>query len=181
MALRLIVGLGNPGTKYYKTRHNAGFLLLDQLLSTLKTDWQGKKFEAEWARVIVADQDCLLLKPQTFMNLSGKAVAQAMRFYKLSPENIIVVHDDIDMPLGKVKIRIGGGHGGHNGIRSIMDELSADSFARLKLGVGRPEGKFPAVSDWVLSDFADSELDLLSGPMFKDSLDRLKSLLQPVK
>ncbi len=175
--MRLIVGLGNPGLKYEKTRHNAGFIFVDQLLAKSSGSWQGKKFDSEWARCLVFGVDCLFLKPQTFMNLSGKAVLQAAKFYKASPEQIIVVHDDIDMPFGKVKIRVGGGHGGHNGIRSLVDELAADGFSRLKLGVGRPEAKFPPVSDWVLSDFTAPEWDILRGSMFDEAQSRISTLV----
>ena len=109
--MKLIVGLGNPGAKYEITRHNAGFLMLDLLVDDFKADRQGKKFEAELAKGEMLGQSCIFVKPQTFMNLSGKSVAAALAFYKVAPEDMIVLHDDIDMEAGKVKAREGGGHG----------------------------------------------------------------------
>ncbi len=176
--MRLLVGLGNPGVKYQNTRHNAGFLLIDQLLEHSGSKWQGKKFDAEWGKARLFGEEFLFLKPQTFMNLSGKSVAQAMRFYKTEASLVIALYDDIDIPFGKVKVRMGGGHGGHNGIRSMIEEISSDNFARVKLGVGRPTEKYPPVADWVLSDFSQSELEQLRGPMFNEAVGRLQSIVQ---
>lgn len=174
--MKLIVGLGNPGPKYENTRHNAGFLILDRILARVGGNWQGRKFDAEWARASLLGQDCLFLKPQTFMNLSGRSVAPALRFYKLEAQDLVVLHDDIDVPFGKVKTRMGGGHGGHNGIRSILGELSAENFARLKLGVGRPSPGQAGVVDWVLTDFSLAELAEIQGQMVEDSLQRLQGI-----
>ncbi len=176
--MKLIVGLGNPGDKYFKTRHNAGFLILDQILSRIGGSWQGKKFDGEFARGTLSGEDCLLLKPQTFMNLSGRSVTQAQRFFKIVIEDVIVLHDDIDVPFGKVKARTGGGHGGHNGIRSIMAESGAENFARVKLGVGRPQATRPDVSNWVLSDFSVDELIQLENEMVSETLIRLQGLFK---
>lgn len=176
--LKLIVGLGNPGSKYEKTRHNAGFLVLDQILAQVGGSWQGRKFDAEWARAPLLGHDCLFLKPQTYMNLSGRSVVPALRFYKLEPQDLAVLHDDIDVPFGKVKTRMGGGHGGHNGIRSILGDLGAENFARLKLGVGRPSSGQAAVVDWVLTDFSPSELAEVQGQMVTETLQRLQGVFQ---
>lgn len=175
--MKLIVGLGNPGDKYQKTRHNAGFLILDQILSRAGGSWQGRKFDADFARAPVCGTDCLLLKPQTFMNLSGRSVTQALRFYKIAIEDVIVLHDDIDVPFGKVKARTGGGHGGHNGIRSIMAESGAENFARVKLGVGRPHG-VGDVSNWVLGNFTLDELIQVETEMVNETLIRLQGLIR---
>ncbi len=176
--MKLLVGLGNPGQKYEKTRHNAGFLVVDQVLSRVGGTWAGKKFEAEWARASVLGQDCLFLKPQTFMNLSGRSVAPALRFFKLETQDVVVLHDDIDVPFGKVKTRMGGGHGGHNGIRSLLAELGTEEFARLKLGVGRPGPNQIGVIDWVLTDFSPQDLADIQGSMVDESLLRLQGIFQ---
>ncbi len=176
--MKLIVGLGNPGDKYSKNRHNAGFLILDQILSRARESWLGRKFDADFARAPVVGADCLLLKPQTFMNLSGRSVMQALRFYKIAMEDVIVLHDDIDVPFGKVKARTGGGHGGHNGIRSIMEESGAENFARIKLGVGRPQSGRPDVSNWVLGDFTVDELIQVENQMVDEALIRLQGLIK---
>lgn len=178
--MKLIVGLGNPGQKYEKTRHNAGFLVLDQILQRCGGSWQGRKFDAEWARCPLLGEDSLFLKPQTFMNLSGRSVAAALRFFKAQVGDVVVLHDDIDVPFGKVKARMGGGHGGHNGIRSLLAELSQDDFGRIKLGVGRPDPAVPGpgVVDWVLTDFSPLELNAIVGPMVDESLQRLQGMFR---
>jgi PTH1 family peptidyl-tRNA hydrolase len=178
--LKLIVGLGNPGSKYKTTRHNAGFLILDQILHRNNVSWQGKKFDSEFGRMRLLGEDCLLLKPQTFMNLSGKSVAQACRFFKLESEDVVVLHDDVDVPFGKVKARMGGGAGGHNGIRSTISELGSEDFARLKLGVGKPSGDKAQmdVADWVLANFSDEELNVVEKAMVDETLLRIQGIFQ---
>lgn len=176
--LKIIVGLGNPGQKYEKTRHNAGFLVIDALLGRAGGSWQGKKFDADWSRCTLLGQDSLFLKPQTYMNLSGRSVAAAMRFFKAKVEDVIVLHDDIDVPFGKVKARIGGGHGGHNGIRSLLADLGGEAFSRIKLGVGRPSQEGPEVVDWVLSEFTKAELDHVAGLMVDESILRIEGLIK---
>lgn len=149
---KLIVGLGNPGSRYAQTRHNIGWLALDQLYTGA---WrkEGKGELAEWR---VGSEKVLLLKPQTFMNLSGEAVWPLVRFYKLELSDILVVQDDLDMPFGTLKLRLGGRSGGQNGIKSIISALGSEQFARLKLGISRPPaGRDPA--DWVLSPFLGDE------------------------
>ena len=174
--MKLLVGLGNPGPKYETTRHNAGFLVLDQVCDKHNLQWAGQKFSSEFAKGSIEGVSCICLKPQTFMNLSGRAVREATRFFKIAVEDIIVLHDDIDLPAGRVKARRGGGHGGHNGIRSIVSELGSGDFQRIKLGVGRPEGG-PEVSDWVLGGFTDDELAQLAGVMTDEVYVRLKQFL----
>ncbi len=133
----LIVGLGNPGTKYEGTRHNLGFLVLEEFAQKLtgpEVEWEeNAKFKAE---ILNIGPNLTLLRPQTFMNLSGTAVAEFVRYFKLDPEEVIVVHDDLDLPLGKIKIREGGSAAGHHGVESIIKDLKSDHFVRLRLGIG---------------------------------------------
>ena len=134
----VIVGLGNPGPKYQWTRHNAGFLFLDRLAHLENITINRKNFSGlagEWNH---DGNRLILLKPQTFMNLSGQAVMQALQFYKLPTSQMIVVHDELDLPLGTARFKQGGGHGGHNGLRSIMEQLGKGDFIRLRIGIGRP-------------------------------------------
>ena len=166
------------------SRHNAGFITLDLLAEKHGIPLAERRFDGLIGRGQVFQNDCLLLKPLTFMNLTGKSVAQAVRFYKISEGNIIVLHDDIDVPIGKVKARLGGGHGGHNGIRSIFDETGFQGFHRIKLGVGRPQldKENRSVSNWVLAHLAEDELFALRKEMFEDVLLRLQNIFaQPTK
>jgi peptidyl-tRNA hydrolase, PTH1 family len=174
--VKLIVGLGNPGNKYESTRHNAGFLALDEMLEQKGGSWEGQKWNAAIAKLDLFGERCILLKPQTFMNLSGRSVAPAMNFYKIEPEDVYVVYDDIDMPSGKVKTKKGGGHGGHNGVRSIIKETGNSDFVRIKLGVGRPDPSKTKidVSDWVLGKMNEEELSHLKSEMMDGVLLRLK-------
>lgn len=181
--MKLIVGLGNPGPKYETTRHNAGFLVLDLLADHFGIRWEGEqaKFQGEIARGKVWDEDCVFLKPVTFMNLSGRSVAALSRFYKIEPQDIIVLHDDVDVPAAKVKARAGGSHGGNNGIRSIIAETGLENFHRIKLGIGKPEGLNGDVSGWVLGRMTDEELKALHETMFPEVLVRLKGIFQQIK
>ncbi len=179
--MKLIVGLGNPGPKYETTRHNAGFLMIDQLADKASSRWESSKFEAEIAKGYFQGETCTFLKPMTFMNLSGKSVAGVMRFFKIVPDDVIVMHDDIDVPSGKVKAKIGGGHGGHNGIRSIIDCIGVKDFHRIKLGVGRPGDNGPSEQDvhnWVLGRMTDPELLSLQQEMLDAVLLRVKSIFE---
>lgn len=139
MATKLIAGLGNPGTKYQWTRHNAGFLVLDRLAEIIRVSVDRTKFGSLYGEGSWSGNRLVLLKPQTFMNLSGRAVAEAARFFKIPPADIIVVHDDLDLPFGQIRLKSGGGHGGHNGLRSIIAELGSADFLRLRVGIGRPD------------------------------------------
>ncbi len=157
----IIVGLGNPGKKYELTRHNAGFLFADLLADNNNEKISKIQFKSVTANITLGGHRCLLMKPQTFMNNSGEAVKQAAAFYKIPPENIIVVFDDISLPCGKMRIRRKGSDGGHNGIKSIIYLLNSDKFPRIKLGVGEKPHPDYDLADWVLSSFKKPELDAL--------------------
>ena len=150
MPIQLIVGLGNPGEKYMKTRHNAGFWLLDALAAREGATFRVEsKLAGELCDVSVSGQRVRLLKPTTFMNASGRAVAATANFYRIPSASILVVHDEIDLPAGTLRLKNGGGHGGHNGLRDIISQLGGNDFARLRLGVGHP-GKREEVIGHVL-------------------------------
>jgi PTH1 family peptidyl-tRNA hydrolase len=153
----LIVGLGNPGPKYEKTRHNAGFRALDVILKENGLSLNRKKFKAEITDGTVNGKRCLFMKPQTFMNLSGEAVGEAARFYKIPPEKVIVLFDDISLPPGKLRIRRKGSAGGHNGIKSIIEHLDSEDFPRIKLGIGAKPRPDYDLADWVLSSFSPQD------------------------
>lgn len=138
--IKLIVGLGNPGEQYQKTRHNAGFWLLEELARIAgDAQWrEEKKFFAQYCKILLANKPLHLLMPQTFMNASGKSVAALANFYDISADEILVVHDELDLPEGAAKLKQGGGHGGHNGLRDIIAALDSREFLRLRLGIDRP-------------------------------------------
>jgi peptidyl-tRNA hydrolase, PTH1 family len=153
----LVAGLGNPGREYERTRHNLGWLVLDELARRHGGTWRSK-FSGSFTDVRLGDQRLGLLKPETFMNESGKAVSEAARFYKVEPEGLLVVHDDVDLEPGRLQARAGGGLAGHNGLRSLAQHLGSQEFERLRIGVGRPgRGDRRSVSDWVLSGFAPED------------------------
>ncbi len=163
----LIVGLGNPGECYERTRHNVGFIIVDELAARWNTALTSEKWQALSVRVTWAGCRICFVKPNTFMNLSGRAVALYADFYKVPPHHILVIHDDIDMPPGRLKLVIGGGAGGHNGIRSLMSSLGTRDFLRLKIGIGRPgkEEIHPdiPVEKFVLSLLPENESRVLTG------------------
>ncbi|WP_028008972.1 aminoacyl-tRNA hydrolase [Solimonas flava] len=139
--LHAIVGLGNPGAEYERTRHNAGFWFVDQLADAARTPFRAEsKFHGQLARIKLAGHDVLLLKPGTYMNRSGQAVQALAQFYKLAPTSILVAHDELDLPAGTVRLKSGGGHGGHNGLRDIHKALG-ESYLRLRIGIGHPGDK----------------------------------------
>lgn len=156
MAAKLIVGLGNPGPKYQWTRHNAGFLVLDELSRRAGIPITRKTFSGFFGEGDYRGERLLLLKPQTFMNLSGRSVNPALHFQRLSLQDLIVIHDDLDIPFGRVKLKEGGGHAGHNGLRSLMQELGGGQFTRVRVGIGRP--LHGDVADYVLSPFSREEM-----------------------
>ena len=158
--MHLLVGLGNIGREYESTRHNFGFLLLDQIIADHGFVAQSKKFKSEVFVGEISGRKIIALKPQTFVNLSGLAVAEAASFYKIKPQNILVLHDDVDLVLGKVKVKIGGGNAGHNGLNSI-DEMIEKNYLRLRLGVGRPENKEFDLADYVLGKFSKEEMEVV--------------------
>ena len=154
----LIVGLGNPGKQYELTRHNAGFLCLDLLAQENGFKINKLKFNALIGDAVIASKRCLAVKPQTFMNNSGEAVRDIAAFYKIPPEKIIVIFDDISLPCGKLRIRRKGTDGGHNGIKSIIYQLQSDQFPRIKLGIGAKAHPDQTLADWVLSVMKDDDL-----------------------
>ncbi len=154
--MKIIVGLGNPGKKYERTRHNAGFLVVDALARSLRFDLSQEKYHALVGKGRIGDEEVLLAKPQTYMNESGRSVGSILRFTYAKPADLIVVHDELDLPLGAVRVKSGGGHGGHNGLRSIIEHLGSPDFIRVRVGVGRPEPGRDA-ADYVLSTFTPDE------------------------
>ena len=153
----LVVGLGNPGENYARTRHNAGFRAVDRLAAALQVKVDRAKFRGLTAQAVWQGQQLLLLKPQTFMNNSGLSVMDAARFYKLPPERVIVIFDDISLPVGRLRVRADGSAGGHNGIKSIIGALNSQSFPRVKIGVGQKPHPDYDLADWVLSNFTREE------------------------
>jgi PTH1 family peptidyl-tRNA hydrolase len=137
----MVIGLGNPGTEYENTRHNAGFMVVDLLAENLRVNYWKDEAGAKVGLVRFGDDDILLVKPQAYMNLSGKAVAKLARVYEVGPGDIVIVHDDLDLPEETVRVKRGGGTGGHNGLRSLVDALGAGDFLRVRLGIGRPPGR----------------------------------------
>lgn len=157
----LIVGLGNPGIEYAETRHNVGFMAADALAGAYGFEPFRQKFDGLVAEGRIGGEKICLLKPQTYMNLSGNSVVKAAHFYKILPQNIIVIHDDMDLPVGKVKAKLGGGAGGHNGLKSI-DAAVTPGYNRIRIGVGHPQGGGEAVVNHVLSRFSKADAELLA-------------------
>ena len=156
----LIVGLGNPGKEYDRTRHNAGFMAVDALAEAYSFAPFKEKFDGLIAEGKIDNEKCYILKPQTYMNLSGNAVVKAANFYKILPQNVIVIHDDMDLPLGKMKAKLGGGAGGHNGLKSIDAAITPD-YNRIRIGVGHPKDGGEAVVNHVLSRFGKADEELI--------------------
>lgn len=169
----ILVGLGNPGKEYEKTRHNIGFMALDFVSRKLGIDFNTQKFKSSYGMGNFGDKKIILLKPQTFMNLSGQAVVLLMSFYKVPPENVILIYDDISLPVGKMRIRKQGSHGGHNGVKSIVSLGGSNNFPRIKIGVGDKPNANWDLADWVLSKFNKEEMDIIESNMPKiyDALD----------
>ena len=161
--MKLIVGLGNPGGKYAQNRHNIGFMAVDRIAADHGFSPWRAKFQGQMAEGRFGSEKAVLLKPETFMNLSGQSVGEAMRYLKLAPEDIIVFHDEIDLAPGKVRLKTGGGHAGHNGLRSIHGHIGPD-YDRVRLGVGHP-GHKDAVPGFVLRDFPKADQDWLDDEM----------------
>lgn len=151
----LFVGLGNPGPKYAGNRHNVGFMAVDRLAARAKADAYREKFNALLAKATVAGEEAVLLKPLTYMNLSGESVQRAMTFFKVPLANVIVLHDELDVPFGQYRLKSGGGAAGHNGLRSIIQQCGGADFQRIRLGIGRPV--HGTVESFVLSDFSPIE------------------------
>jgi PTH1 family peptidyl-tRNA hydrolase len=160
LPLRVIVGLGNPGPEHQVTRHNAGFWFVDVLARQHGAEFRDyRKFSGEIARVTISGRELILLKPTTYMNRSGLSVRQLSDFYKIAPDDILVVYDELDLPVGSIRLKQGGGHGGHNGMRDIIAHIG-ESFWRLRLGIGHPGNKADVI-DYVLSRAPSHEEDLI--------------------
>lgn len=168
---RIVVGLGNPGPEYEHTRHNAGFLVIDLLAENLRASYWKDQAGAKVSLVRFGDEELVLAKPQSFMNVSGSAVAKLAETYGASPEDIVIVHDDIDLAPGRIACKSGGGHGGHNGLRSIHEKLGSDAYLRVRVGVGRPPGRM---------DAADYVLQPLKGAAFEEFEASVPSAAQAV-
>lgn len=157
----IVVFLGNPGQKYELTRHNAGFMTADECEKDTGASISRARFKSLTAQTKLDGHSVLLLKPQTFMNLSGEAVSQAAAFYKVPPERVIVVSDDVSLPVGRLRVRTKGSAGGHNGLKSIISHLGTDAFPRIRLGVGSPAHPEHEMIDWVLGRFTSPDLELM--------------------
>ena len=173
--MRLIVGLGNPGKKYLHTRHNIGFMAVDKIASKYTDGRWKKQFQGVTIKGNTSGKKFILLKPQTYMNLSGQSVGEAMRYYQLTPAHIVVFHDEIDLLPKKVKIKVGGGNAGHNGLKSITQHIGAE-FMRIRLGVGRPSDK-SHVHNYVLGNFSKDDRDGWLSNILDGVSDGLPSLL----
>lgn len=171
----LVVGLGNPGREYASTRHNVGFMVAEELARRHRGSWRSK-FSGEVAEVRLDGARVALLKPQTYMNESGRSVAASAKFYKVDAEDLLAVHDEVDLELGRLQARLGGGLAGHNGLRSVASALRTPEFLRLRVGVGRPERGDPRpVADWVLSPF---EPDVDVGALVSRAADAVEVLVR---
>ena len=173
----LVVGLGNPGPKYDWTRHNMGFLVIDELAEREKIPVQKLKFKALTNTVVIGDQSVLLMKPTTYMNLSGGAVGEAARFYKIPPERILVISDDVALPQGKLRIRRSGSAGGHNGLKDIIAHLGGDGFPRIKVGVGGKPHPDSDMADWVLGKFTGQDKKTMEEAIHR-AADAVEELLK---
>lgn len=172
----LVVGLGNPDRKYALTRHNSGFLCVDEMAEKNGFKIDRLKFKSLTARTEIAGRGVLVIKPSTYMNNSGIAVREAASFYKIKPENIIVIFDDVSLDVGKMRIRRKGTDGGHNGIKSIIYHLQSDNFPRIKIGVGHKPNEEYILADWVLSKFTEDEQKALL-PVFEDAAEAVKLII----
>jgi PTH1 family peptidyl-tRNA hydrolase len=171
VTLFLVAGLGNPGQAYRHNRHNAGFMVVDRLAKRLGVVFSKMESKALVTRGEYQGKRILIAKPRTFMNLSGQAIGALQRFYKLPLENLLVVYDDVDLLLGTIRIRPGGGSGGHNGMGSIIERLGSEEFPRLRLGIDRPPGRMEA-ADYVLQDFSSADLEFIE-PVMEKAVDAI--------
>lgn len=165
----LVVGLGNPGAKYENTRHNMGFMAVDILADSVNMPFNKVRFKALTGTCELGGEKVLVMKPQTYMNLSGEAVGEAARFYKIPPEHVLVISDDISLPTGKLRIRPHGSAGGHNGLKNIIQHLGSDQFPRIKVGVGSPQQAGYEVVDWVIGKPLGEDKKILQDTLEKAS------------
>lgn len=156
--MKVVVGLGNPGSEYARTRHNVGFEVLDEVARRWQAPAPKQKFQSEFAEIMVGNERVLLVAPQTYMNLSGQAVSQLVKFYQLSPADLLIICDDMNLPVGKLRFRSQGSAGGQKGLKHIIESLGTEEIPRLRVGIGRPPGQMGTV-DFVLSRFRKDELD----------------------
>ena len=175
--MKLIVGLGNPGRAYRWTRHNMGFWLVERFAKELGVDLSRRGFLSVYGRAKMGSEEIILAKPQTFMNLSGEAVRRLLHFFKVPPGNLIILHDDLDLPFGRIRIRLRGGHGGHQGVKSIVEALGNDGFVRLKVGIGRPTDHSQDPADYVLEPLRGGEKEELKAAVER-ALEALEVLLR---
>ena len=173
----LIVGLGNPGEKYAHTRHNMGFLTVDLLAEQEGQKLNKVKFKSAFNIFPFAGQRCLVMKPQTYMNLSGEAVREAVQFYKIPPERVLVIYDDVSLPVGKLRVRPTGSAGGHNGIKNIIAHLGTQDFPRIKIGTGAPAGGGAEMIDWVIGVPSRAEREILE-ESFRRAIDAAACIIQ---
>ena len=173
----LVVGLGNPGDKYENTRHNVGFLTVDELAERARVPVQRLKHRALTNTVELGGARVLLMKPVTYMNLSGEAVGEAARFYKIPPERVLVISDDVSLPIGKLRIRKGGSAGGHNGLKSIIQHLGTDQFPRVRMGVGQKPHPDYDLADWVLGKFQGEDKKVMDEAV-KRAADAVECILK---
>ena len=172
----LIVGLGNPGEKYEKTRHNMGFLTVDLLAEKLGVKLNKVKFKAAYNTAEFAGERCLIMKPQTYMNLSGEAVREAAQFYKIPADHVLVIYDDISLPVGKLRVRPTGSAGGHNGIKNIIAHLGTQDFPRVKIGTGAPADS-DGMIDWVIGVPSQAERKILV-EMFEKAIEASECIIE---
>ncbi len=172
----LVVGLGNPGAQYVNTRHNMGFLAVDAIADAIGVRIDRTRFKALTGEGMLASHRVLFLKPQTFMNLSGESVREAAAFYHIAPENVVVIYDDVCLPVGRLRVRGKGSDGGHNGIKSIIYQLQSDAFPRIRVGVGERPNPAYDLADWVLSNFTPAERETL-GKLYPTVQEGLELLL----
>lgn len=161
MGLKMIAGLGNPGSEYAHTRHNMGFEVVDRLAEKYRIRPDRSKFNALFGKGVIDGSDVILVKPLTYMNASGEAVGPLLRFFKLDPADLLVIHDDMDLQMGRIRLRHKGSSGGHNGIKSLIRQLGTEDFARIKVGVGHPERTQEAVVNYVLGRFSKDEQKIM--------------------
>ena len=172
----LVVGLGNPGPKYEWTRHNVGFLVVDELAERASIPVQKLKYKALTNTTVIGGQSVLLMKPTTYMNLSGESVGQAARFYKIPPERVLVIYDDVSLPVGKIRVRPTGSAGGHNGIKNIIAHLGTQDFPRIKIGTGAP-GEGGDMIDWVIGVPSQAERKVLV-ESFRRAIDAAECIIE---
>jgi PTH1 family peptidyl-tRNA hydrolase len=171
----VIACLGNPGKKYAGNRHNIGFITGTFMAEKHGCSAAKREFSSHTGKITLEGQECLLVLPQTYMNRSGSAVAEACAYFRVEPENLIVVHDELELPFGEVRHKKGGGHRGHNGLRSIMEHVGSPDFHRVRFGIGRPPHPDVPVADWVLSDFFPEERSSL-----QEALARAEALIADI-